>query len=293
MSRHNNTPLWSAWPNADPLLSRRRLLQVASGAACGASCPPMWAALGGPASDDRKLALVIGNADYKINPLRNAVTDSRAVAKALGDVGYSLIVRENASQASMIDAMKAFWLRGRRSEARVMYFAGHGVQVRGRNYLVPVDMVISDENEVPRKAASVDEVIEKLNQIAMGVNVMILDACRTPPVVGATRTRGGARGAGPSIDEGLAQVNAPLGTIIAFSTAPGAVAFDGVDGRSPYTRHLIEQMKTPGQSVEQLFKRVRIGVARDTENRQVPWETSSLMGDFCFSPDRTGRCVPG
>jgi uncharacterized caspase-like protein len=272
-----------------PMASRRRVLGSLGAAAALAACPSVWSQRG----DDSKLALVIGNADYKVKPLRNAVNDARLVAKAMRDVGYSLIVRENASQAGMIDAMKEFWLRGRRSEARVMYFSGHGVQYRGRNYLVPVDMVIRDEDEVPRKAASVDEMIGKLNEITVGVNVMILDACRTPPMAGSTRTRGGLLGARRSIDDGLAQVNAPQGTIIAFSTAPGAVAYDGIDGTSPYTRHLVEQLRTPGQSVEQLFKRVRIGVARDTDNRQVPWETSSLMGDFCFSPDSSGRCVPG
>lgn len=276
-------------PAQRPMASRRQVLGSLGAAAALAACPSVWSQRG----DDSKLALVIGNADYKVKPLRNAVNDARSVAKAMRDVGYSLIVRENASQAGMIDAMKEFWLRGRRSEARVMYFSGHGVQYRGRNYLVPVDMVIRNEDEVPRKAASVDEMIGKLNEITTGVNVMILDACRTPPLAGSTRTRGGSLGARRSMGDGLAQVNAPQGTIIAFSTAPGAVAYDGIDGSSPYTRHLVEQLRTPGQSVEQLFKRVRIGVARDTDNRQVPWETSSLMGDFCFSPDSSGRCVPG
>ena len=172
----------------------------------------------------------------------------------------------------------------------MLYFSGHGFQHRGRNYLVPTDLVIDNEDEVPRKAASVDEVVEKLNENNRGVNVVILDACRTPPVAGSTRTRGNL-GATRSWGPGLAQVSAPQGTLIAFSTAPGAVAYDGLDGSSPYTRHLVEQLKMPGQSIEQLFKRVRIAVARDTGNKQVPWESSSLMGDFCFSPDSTGRCV--
>jgi uncharacterized caspase-like protein len=267
---------------------RRRFLKTAT-AVCLAT--PWFAAAQKPkAPDDSKLALVIGNADYRIRPLRNAVSDARAVATALRDLGYGLIVRENASQASMIDAMKEFWLRGRRSEARVLYFSGHGFQHKGRNYLVPVDLVIDDEDEVPRKAASVDEVVEKLNENSRGVNVVILDACRTPPIAGSTRTRGNL-GATRSFGTGLAQVSAPQGTLIAFSTSPGAVAYDGVDGNSPYTRHLVEQLRMPGQSVEQLFKRVRINVARDTENKQVPWESSSLMGGFCFSPDKTGRCI--
>jgi uncharacterized caspase-like protein len=271
--------------------SRRAVMVAALGAATSLSAPWVLAQRSKAATDDSKIALIIGNADYKLKPLRNAVTDARSVATAMQDVGFNLIVRENASQASMIDAMKEFWLRGRRSEARVLYFAGHGMQYRGRNYLIPVDMVINQEEEVPRKAASVDEVVEKLNENNRGVNVVILDACRTPPLAGSTRTRSGGLGVARSMNPGLAQVNAPQGTLIAFSTAPGAVAYDGIDGSSPYTRHLVDQLRTPGQSIEQLFKRVRIGVARDTANKQVPWESSSLMGDFCFSTDNTGRCV--
>lgn len=271
-------------------LSRRHLLGASACAAAVLAGAPAWARVRSPA-DDSKLALVIGNADYRVKPLRNAVSDARSVASAMREVGFNLIMRENASQASMIDAMKEFWLRSRRSEARVLYFSGHGIQHRGRNYLVPVDMVIDNEEEVPRRAASVDEVVEKLNENSRGVNVVILDACRTPPVAGSTRTRGGNLGATRSFNNGLAQVNAPQGTLIAFSTAPGAVAYDGLDGGSPYTKHLVEQMRIPGQSVEQLFKRVRIGVARDTANKQVPWESSSLMGDFCFATDSAGRCA--
>ena len=272
--------------------TRRRMLTMAAAISCSVAAPSVVAQRSKLSNDDAKLALVIGNADYKVKPLRNAVSDARAVATAMRDVGFNLIVRENASQASMIDAMKEFWLRGRRSDARVLYFAGHGLQHRGRNYLIPVDMVIDQEEDVPRKAASVDEMVDKLNENNKGVNVVILDACRTPPVLGSTRTRGvGGLGASRSWGPGLAQVSAPQGTLIAFSTAPGSIAYDGVDGSSAYTRHLVDQLKTPGQSVEQLFKRVRIGVARDTGNKQVPWESSSLMGDFCFSTDGTGRCV--
>ncbi len=274
---------------AQALVSRRTLLKACGGV--GLAAPWLsYAQRTKTVTDDGKLALVIGNADYRVKPLRNAVSDARNVATALRDVGFNLIMRENATQANMIDAMKEFWLRSRRSEARVLYFSGHGFQHRGRNYLVPVDLVIDNEDDVPRKAASVDEVVEKLNENSRGVNVVILDACRTPPVAGSTRTRG-PLGATRSLGPGLAQVSAPQGTLIAFSTAPGAVAYDGLDGSSPYTRHLVEQLRMPGQSIEQLFKKVRIGVARDTGNKQVPWESSSLMGDFCFSPDSTGRCV--
>lgn len=271
---------------------RRSMLRAGVAAVSAIAFPSVWSQRSKPQPDDSRMALVIGNADYRTKPLRNSVNDARAVASAMRDVGFSLIMRENASQATMIDAMKEFWLRSRRSEARVLYFSGHGMQHRGKNYLLPVDTLIEQQDDLPRRAASVDEVVEKLNENTRGINVVILDACRTPPVAHGTRTRGGAGlGATRSIGPGLAQVNAPQGTLIAFSTSPGSVAYDGVDGSSPYTKHLVDQLKMPGQSVEQLFKRVRIAVANETGNKQVPWESSSLMGDFCFTPDSSGRCV--
>lgn len=271
---------------------RRSVLRVGVAAVSAIAFPSVWSQRSKLQPDDSRMALVIGNADYRTKPLRNSINDARAIASAMRDVGFSLIMRENASQATMIDAMKEFWLRSRRSEARVLYFSGHGMQHRGKNYLLPVDTLIEQQDDLPRRAASVDEVVEKLNENTRGINVVILDACRTPPLANGTRTRGGTGlGATRSIGPGLAQVNAPQGTLIAFSTSPGSVAYDGVDGSSPYTKHLVDQLKTPGQSVEQLFKRVRIAVANETGNKQVPWESSSLMGDFCFTPDSSGRCV--
>ena len=219
-------------PARSVALSRRGGLRLLVGLAGSVAAPWVRAARPALPPDDSRLALVIGNADYRVRPLRNAVADARSVAGALQSLGYSLIVRENASQAGMIDAMKEFWLRGRRSDARVLYFSGHGLQYQGRNYLVPVDTVIEREDEVPRKAASVDELVQKLNESSAGVNVVILDACRTPPLAGGTRTRG-VGGRTRSLAPGLAQVSAPQGTIIAFSTSPGAVAYDGVDETAP------------------------------------------------------------
>ena len=229
-----------------------------------------------------RVALVIGNSDYTLRPLRNAASDARSVAASLQDLGYQLVLRENATLPMMIDAMKSFWMKSRDADVRVVYFSGHGLQYHGHNYLLPVDAMIDRESDVPRKAASLDEMIDKISEAGRGVNIVILDACRTPPVtLPKTRSIGNA---------GLAQVLAPQGTLVAFSTAPGAVAYDGTDGASPYTRNLIAQLRVPGQPVEQMYKRVRTAVARETGERQMPWESSSLTGDFCFRDGPSGRC---
>jgi uncharacterized caspase-like protein len=139
---------------------------------------------------------------------------------------------------------------------------------------------------VPRKTVAVADLVDKLAGPA--VNIVILDACRTPPWTGSTRTRGGK--AVPAIESGLAAAAAPQGTLIAFATAPGAVALDGTEGNGVYTRHLLAQMAMPGLPVEQVFKRVRAGVLKETGEKQIPWETSSLTGDFCFRTGQRGEC---
>ena len=235
-----------------------------------------------------RVALVIGNADYTVRPLRNPVNDARAVADSLKGLGYDVVTKENASMSAMLDAMRDFWLRSRRASVRVLYYSGHGVQYGGRNFLVPVDAVLKAEDEVPRKAVSASDLVDKLAASGAAVNIVILDACRTPPWTGTTRTRGGAQV--PAIASGLASAVAPQGTLIAFATAPGAVALDGTEGNGVYTRHLLSQIKVPGLAVEQLFKRVRTGVLKETGEKQIPWETSSLTGDFCFRAGRAGEC---
>jgi uncharacterized caspase-like protein len=177
---------------------------------------------------------------------------------------------------------------------RVLFYAGHGIQAKGRNYLLPVDADISGEDELPARAADIGELIERVGAIRHGVNVVILDACRANPFAGGVfvdqdgrRVR--FRGNTPS---GLAKLNAPTGTLIAYSTAPGGIAYDGKDGKhSLYTKHLLSHLATPGMPIELLFKRVRIGVTKETDRLQIPWESSSLVSDFCFRPDEKGRCA--
>jgi uncharacterized caspase-like protein len=239
---------------------------------------------------DQRLALVIGNGAYAQLPLKNPVNDARAMSNALRGLGFDVIVRENAGLATMVEAMREFLDRARSSQVRLVYFAGHGAQLQGRNYLIPTDAALRNEDELPQKTANVSDLVDKLGRFKTGVNVLILDACRDAAFPLLARTRNPLATI-RTLPQGFAEaIRAPQGTVIAYSTAPGNVALDGPGNNSAYTRHLLTQMAEPGLPIEQLFKRVRDGVARDTDGRQVPWETSSLVGDFCFRPSSDGAC---
>ena len=191
---------------------------------------------------------------------------------------------------------RSFSLNTRSASVRVVYYAGHGLQLKGRNYLLPVDTEIRGEDEVVAKSADLNELLDRLGNTKQGINIVILDACRNNPFsgvefVGPDGRRLKFRGATPA---GLAPVEAPLGSMIAFSTAPGGVALDNPSEKnSLYTKHLLTSMRSPGLPIELLFKQVRLGVARETGRVQVPWESSSLTGEFCFVRDRNGSCNSG
>jgi uncharacterized caspase-like protein len=260
-----------------------------------AAAAPLLAALpaASRAAAGSRVALVIGNADYRVGALKNPVNDAHAVAASLRGLGFAVTHRENASLREMIDAFQQFSTQSRSAEVRVVYYAGHGVQLKGRNYLLPVDTEIRAEDEMPNKSADLNEFLDRLGGIKQGINVVILDACRNNPfsgseIVGPDGRRLKFRGATPS---GLAAVEAPLGSMIAFSTAPGGVALDNPQEKhSLYTKHLLENLSSPGLPVELLFKRVRLAVAKETGRVQVPWESSSLTGDFCFRAMAGGVC---
>jgi uncharacterized caspase-like protein len=220
----------------------------------------------------KRIALVIGNGKYPTAPLKNPVNDARAMAKSLKELGFEVTLRENSSQRDLAAAVRQFGSSITPGSAAVFYFAGHGMQVKGRNYLVPVDADIQLEDEVPYSTIDVSLVLDKMEVGKSAVNIVILDACRNNPFARRFRSSG----------TGLAQMDAPIGTLIAFATAPGSVAQDGTGENGIYTKHLLDSIAMPGLPVEQMFKRVRVGVARDTNEAQVPWESSSMKGDFVF-----------
>lgn len=249
------------------------------------------------ASGKGKIALIIGNGAYRQAPLRNPVNDAQAVASALKSIGFNVIQIENATQREMLEALREFSHQAARSQVRLLFYAGHGVQIKGRNYLMPVDAEAQSEDEVAQRGADLSEVLERLAAVKGGVNLVILDACRNNPFNWAPAQLADARGyrtraiAAPSTN-GLAPVQVPSGTLVVFSTAPGSISIDNpMQGNSVFTKHLLAYLNIPGLPVEKLFKQVRSAVAQETRQQQVPWESSSLMGEFCFRPDATGRCT--
>lgn len=225
------------------------------------------------ASADQRLALVIGNGSYTAQPLKNPVNDARAIAKALESAGFAVLLRENLGQRGMVESVREFGDKLRPDGAGVFYFAGHGVQVRDRNYLLPVDADIQREDEIAFQSFDAAQVLEKMERARTRVNIMILDACRNNPFARSFR----------SATQGLAQMSAPAGTLIAFATAPNSVALDGTGQHGIYTKHLLEHLPTPNLAAEIMFRRVREGVVRETKKAQTPWESSSLQGDFVFA----------
>jgi uncharacterized protein YgiM (DUF1202 family) len=225
------------------------------------------------AQSEPRLALVIGNAAYPSQSLRNPVNDAKAMAASLRRLGFEVIERTNAGKKAMEDAALAFGEKLKAGGVGLFYYAGHGVQTRGHNYLVPVDAAITSEASVRVQAFDVGLVLDLMNDARNRANVVILDACRNNPF------RGVMRGASP----GLAAIDAARGTLIAYSTAPGAVSADGDDANSPYTAALVKQLAEPGMKAEEMFKRVRGRVVEVTKGAQTPWESSSLTGDLILN----------
>ena len=222
---------------------------------------------------ERRIALVLGNTDYETSPLLNPVNDARDMAQALREFGFEVVFQENLAQQEMKRAIQSFGDRISQGGIGLFYFAGHAVQVNGHNYLIPVAARISTEAEVADKAIDVGLILAQLENARNSMNFVILDACRNNPF---TRK-------GRASSNQLVPMDAPCGTLIAYATAPGAVTMDGRGRNGLYTQELLRALRTPGLSIEEVFKRVRISVQRLTSGRQTPWESSSLTGDFYFS----------
>ena len=199
------------------------------------------------------------------------------MAKTLREVGFEVVLALDADRRSMTKAVREFGKRLSRSgpgTAGLFYYAGHGVQARGTNYLIPLEAPIEDELDLTVEAVDVAWVLSQMEAAGNGLNLMVLDACRNNPFEGMFR----------SVGRGLGRVDTARGALVAFAAAPGQVATDGVRENSPYTAALVKAMRTPGLAVEQVFKKVRLDVESETGGRQTPWEESSLRGDFYFVP---------
>ena len=219
-------------------------------------------------------ALVIGNANYQSSPLRNPLNDARDMATALQGLGFEVHSLLDADVSSMEQAILDFGDRLRDGGVGLFYYAGHGVQAQGSNYLIPLQANISREIQLKRKAIDAGLVLDAMGAANNGLNIVILDACRDNPYENSFR----------NTTRGLARMDSPKGSLIAYATAPGDVAADG-DGRNGvFTKHLLEQMQKPGVQVEQVFKQVTQAVHAETRQRQTPFTTSSLLGEFYFKP---------
>ena len=230
-----------------------------------------------------RVALVVGNAAYQqeIAALRNPVNDATAVAVALRRLGFEVIEGRDLNEDSFYDKIEAFDSAARTAKMALFFYAGHGLQVDGRNYLAPVDLRLETRQDLRRHAVELAAVLEVMRS---ETNVVILDACRNNPLAGElARSLGLSRAAVAS--RGLTRVESASGTLIAYATEPGSVAADGTGDHSPYTEALLEHLETPGLSVQDLFTEVTASVLASTGEKQKPWTHSSLS--------KIVRLVPG
>jgi len=225
---------------------------------------------------ERRVALVIGNAKYTSEArLKNAVNDAKLVAKTLRGLGFEVIEIHNASQKKMKRTLRTFGGKLKGAGVGLFYYAGHGMQLNGRNYLVPIDANITDELDIEVESVDMASVLARMNEGGSRFNLVVLDACRNNPFMRATR----------SAQKGLAFVSAPRGTMIAYATAPGTVAEDGKTANSPFSEAFAKHVQTPNTSVEKVFKAVARDVGAATKDRQRPWMSSDFTGEFFFALD--------
>ncbi len=224
---------------------------------------------------EKRLALVIGNAAYKHGgSLTNPVNDADAMSRALERLGFQVLTYKNCGQKAMKRAIDAFGRQLKSFDVGLFFYAGHGVQVDGNNYLIPVDARLENKNDVEYDCVLAGRILAKMESAGSGTNIVILDACRDNPFERSWHR--GARG------KGLAFMNAPAGSLIAYATSPGNTASDGAGTNGLYTSALLRHLDTPGITIEQMFKRVRTTVMDQSGNKQTPWESTSLTGNFYF-----------
>src|SRR3954454_13196586 len=234
---------------------------------------------------ENRVALVIGQSNYKsVVALPNPANDARAVSQLLTESGFEVLTAADLSQnelrAKVGDFAAKVTEKGPDTVALVFY-AGHGLQIDGENFLVPVDVDPKRETDIPLQAVRLNDVLNTLASVPSKMRILLLDACRNNPFPAINQTAG----------RGLALVDAKTGapgTFLSYSTSPGAEAEDGNGVDSPYTMALLAVAKQPGLQIEDAFKRVRVSVNKATEGRQTPWESSSLTEDFAFVPGPAG-----
>lgn len=230
---------------------------------------------------ESRLALVIGQSAYRaVTPLPNPANDAKAMAQMLGDSGFEVLTASDLSQTEMREKVGEFAAKIAEKgpdTVALIFYAGHGVQVDGENFLIPVDLDPKREADIPLQAVRLNDILNTLTAVPSRMRIVLLDACRNNPFPAINKTAG----------HGLAIVDAKIGapgTFLSFSTSPGAEAEDGTGANSPYTTALVSVGREPGLPIEEAFKRVRLAVNKTTNGRQTPWDSSSLTDDFRFFP---------
>ncbi|MEO1050598.1 MAG: caspase family protein [Bacteroidota bacterium] len=224
---------------------------------------------------EHKYALVIGNSNYGKAPLKNAVNDALLMSSELKSSGFDVIDYYDLSRADLRKAIRDFGDKIKDQEGvALFYYAGHGLQSGGSNFLVPVEADIQYDYEIEDACVNMNHILRMMQEFNSQMNIVILDACRNNPFGSASRS---------TSQKGLAKPEiAPTGTIIAFATAPGSTASDGDGSNGLYTSELVKAMRIKGLTIEEVFKQVRINVLKLSDQQQNPWENSSLVGDFYF-----------
>ncbi|MBN8183269.1 caspase family protein [Roseibium aggregatum] len=245
----------------------------------------VWTVLGlivASHASEQRTALVIGNAQYGYGPLANPVNDALAIARALDKAGFEVILQTDANRDAMEQAIRAFGDRLKKEGGvGLFYYAGHGIQIKGENYLLPVAGDAPADEVLQQQSVAVSEAVEVMTSSHDGLNIVVLDACRNNPLGGAS--------------SGLSRIDSNARLFVSYSTSPGSVALDGQGSNSPFTKHLASAIATPALNLEETFKRTLKGVFQETNGQQTPWISSSFFGDFTFvdgSTDNPAGSVP-
>ena len=250
----------------------------------GASPSPQPAAPSAPPNLGRRIALVIGNGAYANAPqLTNPANDARAIAQNLRSMGFEVSEGLDLDRAAMTKRVADFLRAAATANTAVLFYAGHGVQIDGRNYLLPVDVKFSGVGDLTSEMTDVNTILAGLDD-GIRANIVILDACRNNPLAQVTQLAGSGRAV--AVSTGLAPpsnlgkgATSGAGTLLAFATAPGEAALDGEGADSPFSLALSRHIGTAGLEVQQMLTRVRAEVVATTRGKQVPWSNSSLLGE--------------
>jgi len=235
-----------------------------------------------PASAEKRVALIIGNSAYQqAGTLANPVNDAKEMATALKDLGFVVLLGLDLDKRAFDIKVRDFSRALADADTGVFFYAGHGLQIAGRNYLIPIDAQLQRERDVDFEAVGLEFILKQMELEREGkTNIVFLDACRDNPLARNLARSMGTRSA--SVGQGLAQVQTGVGTFIAYSTQPGNVALDGDGRNSPFTAALAKGVREPGRNLTAIMIDVRKDVLLATNGRQVPWDHSALTADFYF-----------